>query len=43
MKHVFEINGRVEYIEADGFQMALERAEQKFGKGVAEYKGIKLF
>lgn len=43
MKHIFEVNGRVEYIEADGLQMALEHAERKFGKGVAEYKGIKLF
>ena len=43
MKHIFEVNGRIEHIEADGLQMTLERAERKFGKGVAKYKGIKLF
>lgn len=43
MKHIFEVNGKTEYIEADGLQLALERAERKFGKGAATYKGIKLF
>ena len=42
MKHKFEINGKVEYIEADGLQTALEEAKRKFGQD-AKYLGIKLF
>jgi hypothetical protein len=42
MKHKIEVNGKIEYIEADGLELAMIKAEQKFGKGF-KYLGIKLF
>ena len=43
MKHKFEVNGKVEYIEADGLETALIEADRRFGKNNAKYLGIKLF
>lgn len=39
--HKFNVNGKIELIEADGVERACELAERKFGKE-AKYIGIKI-
>lgn len=42
MIHKFEVNGKVEFIEADGLTRALIEADRRFGAGNAKYLGIKI-
>jgi hypothetical protein len=42
IKHKFEVNGKIELIEADGVAKACVEADRRFGKNSAKYLGIQV-